>query len=83
MMPCNPPTFPPHPTLVCPQSLVRRDFGSLGAFSHNSLHTRKGGDSRPYEPLYILPTSQNYKNNNKNILLYYIEFGNFMGCWEV
>lgn len=56
-----PPIVPLPPSLVGLWSLAPVDFGRLGAFPHDSLHTRRGGVSRLHEPAYILPSSQSSK----------------------
>lgn len=83
MMPCNPPNIPHIPTLVGVLSLAKRGFGSLGGFNHDSLHTRKGGVSHPYKPLYILPSSQITKKVCECKVLRVGILGNRLGCWEV
>ena len=82
MMRSNPPTFPHRPNLVRPLPLVRSAFGSLGGFTHDSLRTRKRGDSRPHEPLYILPTSQKVKKVQQSKRLAIGTFGSLLGRWE-
>lgn len=82
MMPCNPPITPYSPMLVWIQQHEILMIGSLGAFAHDSLHTRKGGDPRPHESLHMLPSSQTYKNNNKNIILHSNVLGIAWVSWE-
>ena len=82
MMRSNPPTFPHCPTLVRSLALVQPAFGSLGGFAHDSLRTRKGGDSRPYEPLHILPSSQKEKKDCKNERLTNGNLSVLLGRWE-